>query len=105
MSHTPATGRHSVPAWPAGCVQAVLLPSQTSAVQIWPSSGHAVPADFTASAGQLLLTPLQFSATSQTPAAPRHWAVLLASAGHEALRPVQLSARSHTPADGRQLVP
>ena len=55
--------------------------------------------------GQALLTPSQFSATSQTPAEPRHTAELLASAGQVALEPVQVSAGSQTPADGPALRP
>ncbi|PYP65729.1 MAG: hypothetical protein DMD36_18770, partial [Gemmatimonadetes bacterium] len=44
MSQPPATAaRHIVPAFPAGCVQSRLVPSQTSRVHTLPSSGHAVP--------------------------------------------------------------
>src|SRR5207249_2333202 len=51
-SHTPADARHTVPALPAGCWQAALVPSHWSAVHGLLSAVHAVPADFFASAGQ-----------------------------------------------------
>ena len=54
-------------------------------------------------AGQLTPVPLQFSATSQTPADARQTSVdgLTLSAGHSAPEPVQFSAMSHTPAEAR----
>jgi hypothetical protein len=51
-----------------------------------------------------LFTPSQLSTESQTPAEPRHWAVLLVSAGQTVLLPVQFSARSHSAAAARQTV-
>ena len=57
--------------------------------------------DMKASFGQVLLTPLQLSATSQTPAEPRHTAVDFASAGQLALEPEQNSAGSQTPPEAR----
>src|SRR5438093_7496755 len=65
------------------------------------SGRHTVLACWKVSAGQSLLTPLQDSATSHTPAAARHTAVLLASAGQSLLTPLQDSATSHTPAAAR----
>src|SRR5438105_2917310 len=58
--------------------------------------------DMNASFGQVLLTPLQLSATSHAPADDRQTAVLLASAGQSGPDPVQCSARSQTPAAERQ---
>jgi hypothetical protein len=54
--------------------------------------------------GQALFVPSQMSATSQTPAEPRHCAVLLPSAGHVLLVPVQLSATSQMPPEARHSV-
>jgi hypothetical protein len=51
-----------------------------------------------------LLDPSQLSAWSQTPAEPRHSAVLLASAGHRAEEPVQNSVTSQDPAEVRHCV-
>src|SRR5438445_5853440 len=98
-SHSPAAARHSVPAWPAGCWQATLLPSHWSRVHGLPSSVHAVPLVFLASAGQAWpATPLQVSARSHSPAATRHTVPLAAttSAGQLLLTPSQVSAGSHT---------
>src|SRR5216110_3470212 len=63
-----------VPALPAACVQAGAprVPLHTSAVQTLPSSVQAVPAALTASAGQLVLVPVQVSARSHSLAAARH---------------------------------
>ncbi len=57
--------------------------------------------------GQDALAPLQYSATSQTPAELRHSvpAPDRASAGQEALEPLQYSTGSHTPAEPRHWVP
>jgi hypothetical protein len=52
-----------------------------------------------------LLTPLQLSASSQSPAAARQTAVLFASAGQLVEVPVHTSVRSQTPADARHTVP
>ena len=53
-----------------------------------------------------MLDPVQFSATSHTPAAARHSVPELAtpSTGQAVLDPVQVSATSHTPAEPRQTV-
>src|SRR5207247_2790883 len=77
MSHPPETAaRHTVPALPAGCVQATepTVPLHTSVVQTLPSSVHAVPAALTASAGQVVLVPVQVSARSHSLTAARHTA-------------------------------
>src|SRR5439155_1176589 len=105
-SHSPAAARHTVPAFPAGCVHAVPLPSQTSTVQGLPSSVHVVPLALTPSAGQLALEPVQVSAVSHGPAAARQTVVdeRKPSAGQLALEPVQVSAVSHGPAAARQTV-
>src|SRR5437773_2289988 len=86
--------------------QVLFMPSQYS------GGSHGLPSDArqmvwgsagtTASGGQSLLTPSQFSATSQMPFFARQSAVLLASAGHEAPVPVQGSAGSQAPAKARQ---
>src|SRR5439155_1525752 len=105
-SHSPAAARHTVPAFPAGCVHAVPLPSQTSTVQGLPPSVHVVPLALTPSAGQLALEPVQVSAVSHGPAAARQTVVdeRKPSAGQLALEPVQVSAVSHGPAAARQTV-
>ena len=58
------------------------------------------------SVGQSMLTPLQFSATSQTPADARHSYVsgLTVSDGQSAEEPVQFSATSQSPTAGRHSV-
>src|SRR5262245_48893400 len=71
-SHSPAAGRHTVPALPAGCWQVTAVPSQRSAVHGLPSSVHAVSAGWRASAGQAGAVPEQVSATSHSPALCRH---------------------------------
>src|SRR2546426_613309 len=106
-SQSPADSRHTVPAFPAGCVQALPLPSHTSRVHTLPSSVHAVSAGFTASAGQLAPLPVQNSARSHSPVAARHSTLLglKASAGQLALVPVHVSATSQSPAVARHTVP
>jgi hypothetical protein len=54
--------RHCVPALPAGCVQALPVPSQRSRVQGFVSAVQAVPATFFESEGQVAELPGQFSA-------------------------------------------
>src|SRR5437899_2769531 len=77
-SHSPAAARHTVPAFPAGCVQAGApeVPLHTSVVQTLPSSVQAVPAALTASAGHVALEPVQLSARSHSFAAARQTVVL-----------------------------
>ena len=106
-SHTPAAARHTVPAFPAGCWQASLLPSHSSRLHGLLSAVHAVPAVLLASAGQLGPFPGQFSAGSHSPAEARQTVLegLNASAGQTVLEPVQLSSTSHTPAAARHTVP
>src|SRR5206468_4032458 len=106
-SHTPAAARHTVPAFPAGCWQASLLPARWSGVQGLLSAVHAVPAALLASAGQQGRLPGQFSAGSHSPAEARQTVLegLNASAGQTVLEPVQLSSTSHTPAAARHTVP
>src|SRR5206468_411798 len=106
-SHTPAAARHTVPAFPAGCWQASLLPARWSGVQGLLSAVHAVPAALLASAGQQGRLPGQFSAGSHSPAEARQTVLegLKASAGQTVLEPVQLSSTSHTPAAARHTVP
>ena len=60
-----------------------------------------------ASVGQVLLTPLQASATSQMPAAARHTVPFetLASAGQANVAPSHLSSTSQAPAEARHTVP
>src|SRR5206468_800120 len=70
-SHSPAPARHTVPAFPAGCVQVLVLPSHRSRVQGLVSAVHAVPAGCLASAGQAVLVPVQVSAMSHPPTAAR----------------------------------
>src|SRR5204863_4731209 len=63
-SHSLTVARHTVPAWPAGCVQRGLptVPLQVSVVQGLPSSVQADPAALTALAGEVVVLPLQVSA-------------------------------------------
>src|SRR2546427_10029058 len=71
-SHTsPEPARHTVPALPAACWQALFVPSQRSVVQTLPSSLHAVPDWLLASAGQLGPVPGAISAGSQSPVVAR----------------------------------
>src|SRR5205814_6592 len=63
---------------------------------------HSCPLGCTASAGQSLLVPLQLSGSAEGRAGARHWAVLLASAWQAGPVPVQVSARSQAPAAPRQ---
>src|SRR5437870_536111 len=87
-SHSPAAGRHTAPALPAGCWHVALVPSHWSRVQGLVSAVQVVPDAFLASAGQVLLVPVQFSATSHSPVAARHWAPALpAGCWHVALVP------------------
>jgi len=106
-SHAPAVGRQTAPALPAGCWQVSLVPSHSSLLHGLPSSVHAVPLAFFASAGQLGPVPVQFSTWSHSPAAGRQGVVEDAkpSAGHVLLVPVHVSATSHTPAEARHTVP
>ena len=75
-SQMSAAGRHTVPAFPAGCWQASLDPSHSSVLHGLPSSVHAVPAGVLASAGQAVLVPVQFSCGSHSPAEARQRAPL-----------------------------
>src|SRR5207253_5272011 len=99
--------RHAVPSSPPRCCELTLVPSHWSSVQGLPSSVHAVPLAFLASAGQFCPFPGQFSARSQSPAAARQTVLeeRKASAGQLPLDPVQVSATSQLPAEGRHAVP
>src|SRR5205823_1794729 len=87
--------------------QVTAVPSQRSSVHALPSSGQAVPAGCTVSAGQTGPFPGQSSALSQTPAGARHWVVDGAkrSAGQAALVPSQLSATSQALVALRHIAP
>src|SRR5438094_371848 len=73
-SHSPAAARHTAPALPAGWVHVALEPLHTSVVHTLPSSVHGVPLAWKTSLGQVVLVPVQLSATSHSPAAARHTA-------------------------------
>src|SRR5438093_476009 len=104
-SHSPAAARHTVPPFPAGCVQVLVLPSHRSRVHGLVSAVHAVPADCLASAGQVVLVPVQFSATSHSPAAARHTAPAFpAGCVHVALVPLHTSVVQALPSSV-QVVP
>src|SRR5438132_42725 len=75
--HSFTGARNSVPSSSAGCVQVLVLPSHRSRVQGLVSAVQAVPAGCLASAGQVVLVPVQLSATSHSPAAARHAAPAL----------------------------
>src|SRR5438046_2610848 len=106
-SQEPAAGRQTAPAFPAACWQASLDPSHSSVLHGLPSSVHAVPAALFASAGQLALDPVQFSAGSHSPPDGRQTVLggSKASAGQTVLVPVQFSSTSQPPAAARQTVP
>src|SRR5439155_1324713 len=106
-SHSPAGGRHTAPAVPAGCWQVLLEPSHSSPLHGFPSSVQAVPAALFASAGHAADDPVQLSAGSHSPADPRHTTKLGSnmSAGQVVLVPVQFSSTSQAPAAARQTVP
>src|SRR5439155_904477 len=76
-SHSFVAARHTVPAFPAGCVQVALVPLHTSVVQGSPSSVQAVLLGRKASVGQVVLVPVQLSATSHSFTAARHMAPAL----------------------------
>src|SRR5881397_1626436 len=104
-SHSPAAGRHTVPPLPGGCWQLVLVPSQVSAVQGSPSSGHAAPA-FPAGCVHVVLVPLHTSAVQGLPSSVQAVPFdLKTSLGQVVLLPVQLSATSHSPATARHTAP
>src|SRR5439155_25841230 len=93
--------------WPAGGGLVTFVPPHGSVVHGLPSSVHAVPLAFFASAGQFGPLPVQFSARSHSSAVGRHGVADDAkpSAGHVVLAPVHVSAMSQTPAVGRQTAP
>src|SRR5437016_13205195 len=71
-SHSFTAARHTAPAFPAGCVQVALVPLHTSVVQGSPSSVQAVLLGWKALVGQMVLVPVQLSATSHSFTAARH---------------------------------
>src|SRR5438093_1077261 len=94
---SPEPVRQTVPAFPGGCWQRLLEPLQVSVVHGLPSSVHAVPFGFFASAGQVAPgTPVQFSARSHSPPAARQVKLLdcTTSAGQLVLDPVHVSVGS-----------
>src|SRR5206468_11595713 len=106
-SQAPAAGRHTAPAFPAGCWHVTLLPSHWSRVQGLPSEGHEVPAGAFASAGQPVPVPVHVSCGSHAPTDARHTTVggWKPSAGQVVLVPVQVSAASQRPAEAPQTAP
>src|SRR5206468_2155668 len=106
-SQAPAAARHTVPALPAACWQASLVPSHVSVVHALPSSVQAVPLACLASAGHVAPLPVQQSSRSQSSAEGRQTVVedSNASAGHVELEPLQVSATSQIPAALRQVLP
>src|SRR5207249_11040035 len=106
-SHTPAAGRQTAPAFPAGCWHSALAPSHWSSVQGLPSLVHALPAGDFASAGQLGPVPVQVSCGSHSPAEARHTTVegWKPSAGQVVVVPVEGPAALEEPAEARRAVP
>src|SRR5439155_634801 len=89
----------------AGCWQTALLPLQVSVVHTLPSSVQTVPFALKVSLGQVLLVPVQLSATSHSPAAARHTAPAFpAGCVHVALEPLHTSV-VHALPSSVQLVP
>src|SRR5438552_10130244 len=70
-SYAPAAARHTAPAFPAGCVQVLVLPSHWSSVQGLVSAVQAVPAGCLASVGQVVLVAVHPSVTP--PSAHAAW--------------------------------
>src|SRR5436309_1942278 len=103
-SHSFAAVRHTTPAFPGGCWQAVLVPSQVSVVQGSPSSGQAAPA-LPAGCVHVALVPLHTSVVQGLPSSvqgvPPAWK---RSVGQVVLVPVQFSATSHPLTAARQTV-
>ena len=106
-SQAPFAARQTAPALPAGCWQVTFVPSHWSFVHTFPSSVHAVPLAFFASAGQLAEVPVHVSAKSHSPAAARHTVVegWKPSAGQVTAVPLHVSTTSHAPAEARHTVP
>src|SRR5439155_474847 len=77
---SPSAGQ-AAPALPAGCGQVVFVPLHTSAVQGLPSSVQGVPLGWKTSAGQVVLVPVQVSATSHPLTAARQTVVVLVFSG------------------------
>src|SRR2546427_731894 len=104
---SPEPARHTVPALPAACWQALFVPSQRSVVQTLPSSLRAVLLASWAWAGHVALLPMQKSSSAQPPAEGRRTVVegSNASAGLVELVPVHVSATSQTPAEARHVAP
>src|SRR5439155_946129 len=82
-SHSFTAARHTAPAFPAGCVQVLVLPSHRSRVQGLASAVQAVPAACLASGGQVVVEPVQLSARSHPFTAARQ-TVPLVTKRHEA---------------------
>src|SRR5258705_477314 len=105
MSHSPATARHTVPAFPAGCVHVALVPLHTSMVHTLPSSVQVVPLALKTSVGQAVVGPGQGSAKSHSAADARHTAPAFpAGCVHVALVPLHTSM-VHTLPSSVQVVP
>ena len=79
----------------------------SSSVHGFGSARQLVPDACFASVGHDAPEPVQLSARSQSPAAPRHSVVAgwKASFGQTVLVPVQVSATSQTPPDARHVAP
>src|SRR5438067_7460553 len=60
-SHSFVAARHTVPALPGACMQALLVPSQVSVVQGPPSPVHAVPAGRVESLGHDVVVAVEVS--------------------------------------------
>src|SRR5439155_1221979 len=103
---SPEPARQSAFPTRRSCELETLMPSHWSSVQGLPSEVHAVPLVFFASAAHAPpAVPGQFSATSHSPAAPRHTKLLdcTTSAGQLALVPVHTSSGSQaSPEPARQ---
>ena len=99
----------AAPALPAGCVHVALVPLHMSTVQGLLSAKlvQGVLLGAKASGGQVVLVPVQVSATSHSFTAARHtvpWGCTApVSAGHAALVPVQVSGRSQAALAARQI--
>src|SRR5438445_79779 len=104
-SNGPAEGRHCAVLLPSAGQAALEPVQFSATSQTPAEARHTTVLGRKPSGGQSLLTPSQLSDVSQMSATGRHSAVLLTSAGHAAFDPVQFSATSQAPAAARQVVP
>src|SRR5919198_5797810 len=88
-----AAARHMAPGFPGGWMHVALVPLHTSAVHGSPSAVQGVVLGWKRSGGQVVLVPVQVSATSHSFTAARHSTPALpAGCWHELLVPLHWSS-------------